>query len=202
MLPSFESASKFARGFVRSPAGVGSIIPSSRYMEDKLVEIGELTTKSTIVELGPGTGGTTRALLKSMPDDCTLICMEIDQDFVELVREISDPRLIVHNSSAEKIIESLLTEQRESADLVVSGIPFSTMPRDLGVTILKNIQNVLTPGGIFIAYQLRGTVAELSKPIFGSPTETCFVWRNVPPMRIYSWNKQSSIRAHTSNIRN
>jgi phosphatidylethanolamine/phosphatidyl-N-methylethanolamine N-methyltransferase len=58
----------FFLGFLRRPGAVGSVIPSSRFLERRLVEVGEVRARAWSVELGPGTGGTTRALLAAMPE--------------------------------------------------------------------------------------------------------------------------------------
>lgn len=57
----------FPQGFLRHPAEVGSVIPSSRWLEQRLVRAAGLGRAHVIVELGPGTRGTTRALLRAMP---------------------------------------------------------------------------------------------------------------------------------------
>ena len=54
----------FLRSFLQKPKEVGSIIPSSRFMEKRIVRIAELEGADVAIELGPGTGGTTRALLR------------------------------------------------------------------------------------------------------------------------------------------
>ena len=56
----------FLRGFIQRPTEVGSIIPSSRFLERRVVRIAEVASAHVVVELGPGTGGTTRALLRAM----------------------------------------------------------------------------------------------------------------------------------------
>src|SRR5690606_35763534 len=66
----------FLQGFIREPKGVGSIIPSSRFMERRLVDVAGLACAESVVELGPGTGGTTRAFLKAMPAHAALMAIE------------------------------------------------------------------------------------------------------------------------------
>ena len=56
----------FLQDFLKRPREVGSIIPSSRFLERRIVRCAELRNASTVVELGPGTGGTTRAVLRAM----------------------------------------------------------------------------------------------------------------------------------------
>lgn len=179
----------FLQDFLRRPREVGSIIPSSRFLERRIVRSAQLGGAGTVVELGPGTGGTTRALLRAMSPAATLLVIEINQRFADLIRtSVYDPRLIVHRGNAAQIAEILRQNALGAPDVVLSGIPFSTMSHALGVEILRAVHDSLAPGGRFVAYQVRDRVETLGKKVFGSPriqTELL----NVPPMRVFSWEK-------------
>lgn len=189
-IPKIEEILAFVRGFLRDPAGVGSVIPSSRFMERRIVRTADVADARVVVELGPGTGGTTRALLAAMPADSKLVCIEIDQSFVDMTRKIEDPRLIVHKGSAEHIVDVVKEHGLDLPDVVVSGIPFSTMPPELGRLIVQRVHDALPVGGRWMAYQLRPAVAELSNPVFGQPETEELALMNVPPYRLYRWRRQ------------
>lgn len=179
----------FLRGFLDRPKEVGSIIPSSRFMEKRLVTLGEVDQADVVVELGPGTGGTTRALLHAMRPEARLLALEINPHFVELLRRtIRDPRLVVHEGSASEVGEALRKHDLPPADVMVSGIPFSTIDPEVGLGILRSVDAHLAPAGRFVAYQFRDRVESLGRQVFGSPRVQTEL-RNVPPMRIYRWNK-------------
>ena len=179
----------FFRGFLNRPKEVGSIIPSSRFMEKRIVKTAELANAKLASELGPGTGGTTKALLRHMPADAKLLAIEINPDFVALLeRTIPDPRLIVHHGSAAAISEALEKHDLGRPDVILSGIPFSTMDRQLGMDILRSVHESLSPGGRFVAYQFRDRVESLGRNVFGrAKVQTELL--NVPPMRVYRWDK-------------
>jgi phospholipid N-methyltransferase len=180
---------KFFQGFLREPQQVGSVIPSSRFLERRLVKISAVRDARTVVELGPGTGGTTHALLRALPGDARLLAIEIDAHFASLLaRQIRDPRLAVQEGSAGDIAAMLAAHRMEAPDVVISGIPFSTMPVAVGERILHAVWAVLAPGGRFVAYQFRDRVAVLGRRILGRP-EVDVELLNVPPMRVYSWRK-------------
>jgi len=184
-----EKALAFFLRFLNQPKQVGSIVPSSAFLERRLVRVGRVKEARTVVELGPGTGGTTQALLNAMPPDGRLLAIEIDHRLTELVRNgIRDPRLIAHRGSAEQIAAALGQYSLPAPDVVVSGIPFSTMPRPVGKKILREIRSVLAPGGRFVAYQLRDRVAVLGRDFFGD-AQTDIELLNVPPIRVWCWRK-------------
>ena len=158
-------------------------------MEKRLVRVAQLEKASLAIELGPGTGGTTRAMLAGMQPDARLLAIEINPHFVELLRRtIRDPRLIVHEGSAAEIGQALAEHGLPAADAILSGIPFSTMDREVGLSILHSVNRNLSREGRFVAYQFRDRVEDLGRKVFGSASVHTEL-RNVPPMRIYHWNK-------------
>jgi len=178
----------FLQGFLKYPHLVGSVVPSSRFLERRLIDSCGIGKARLVVELGPGTGGTTRAILRAMPRDSHLLAIEINPQFASLLRSESDPRLSVHHGSAEDICEALTANDLGAPDVVVSGIPFSTISPPLGRSIISEVWESLAPGGRFVAYQFRDRVAILGRELLGDPgVEVEFL--NVPPMRFYRWDK-------------
>lgn len=183
----------FLRGFLRRPQQVGSVIPSSRFLEQRIVRRAGAATARTVVELGPGTGGTTRALLDVMPEESRLLAVELNPDYLPVIRAIDDPRVVVFEGSAVDIRRALSEHGLPAADLVVSGIPFSTMPEEVARAILREVGEALAPGGRFVAYQFRDRVLTLGREILG-PAEIELELLNVPPMRVYRWDKNGEGR--------
>ena len=178
----------FFRGFLRNPSMIGSIIPSSRFLEQRVIQTAGIATCRLVVELGPGTGGTTRAILNALPKTSRLLAIELNPDFVCHLNTHSDPRLDVCQGSAEHIRSALLSLGLDRPDAILSGIPFSTMPRDVGKKILREIWACLPPGGRFVAYQVKNQVACLEPKLFGPP-KVQIEFLNIPPLRVFSWRK-------------
>jgi phosphatidylethanolamine/phosphatidyl-N-methylethanolamine N-methyltransferase len=179
----------FARGFVAHPAQVGSVVPSSTFLEQRLVRAANLEQARTVVELGPGTGGTTRALLHALRPDARLLAIELSAAFhVRLLDNIADPRLAVQLGAAEQLAEYLRNWRLPAADVVLSGIPFSTMPVAVARRTAAAIADNLAAGGRFVAYQARAHVVRFIAPLLGPPTIR-WEWRNVPPLRVFRWTR-------------
>ncbi|WP_043768559.1 class I SAM-dependent methyltransferase [Algiphilus aromaticivorans] len=181
----------FFRGFLRKPEVVGSVIPSSRFLERRVVASCELGEARCVVELGPGTGGTTRALLAAMPSQAHLLAVEVEADFVEVLAQHEDPRLIARQGSAEAIAELLADNGLPAADVVVSGIPFSTIGEEAGRAVIDAVWGSLAPGGRFVAYQFRDRVAQVARPRMGEPIAARELL-NIPPMHVYCWRKPAA----------
>jgi phospholipid N-methyltransferase len=178
----------FIKGFLKNPAGVSSVMPSSRFLERRVIERAGVAQAKVVVELGSGTGGTTRALLAAMRPDARLLSIEIEPAFHAFIRDIDDDRLIAHLGSAADLPELLAQYQLQAPDAVVSGIPFSTIGHDIGTSIARAIGKALPKGGRFVAYQFRDHVAQVTRPVLGPETRETVVLC-VPPLRVFSWRK-------------
>lgn len=189
----------FFLGFIRNPDLVGSVIPSSRFLERRIIETGDVAHAKVVVELGPGTGGTTRAILEALPPEGRLLAIEIDPKFADRLRHDADPRLLVYTGSAADIQKALDAHGLAGADVVFSGIPFSTMPRELGLSILEAVWASLAPGGRFVAYQFRDRVAVLGRKLFGRPEVEMEVL-NIPPTRVFHWRKPAAKNGPSASV--
>jgi phospholipid N-methyltransferase len=181
----------FLREFLKHPQQVASIVPSSRFLERRVVEVAGVGAAHTIVELGAGTGGITRAILRALRADGTLLAVEVNPSFCALLRRVPVDRLIVHRGDAQELRDAIALHALPAPDVIISGIPFSTMSRSAGVRILETISSVLRPGGYFAAYQIGGHVNELASPLLGSARVEIELL-NIPPMRIYRWKKHAA----------
>lgn len=180
----------FIQEFLKHPLQVGSVVPSSRFLERRVVTAAGIASAELVVELGPGTGGTTRAILRAMPPSARLLCIEANPCLHALVDRIDDDRLIAHLGSACELQEIIARHGLGAADAVVSGIPFSTMSRSVGSRIVAEISKCLARNGRFVAYQASSRVAALSRPILG-PARSATELLNIPPMRVFQWENSA-----------
>ena len=181
----------FFQQFLKHPLQIGSVIPSSRFLERRIIETAGINAAKTIVELGPGSGGTTRAILRAMPQNAALLSIELNPHLYTLVNRIQDHRLIAHLGNADGLEEIVLRYGLSAPEVVISGIPFSTMSPTSGSEILASISSVLSPGGRFVAYQLSKRVASLCPPFLGAWQMDVELF-NIPPMRVYRWEKNGA----------
>jgi phospholipid N-methyltransferase len=179
----------FLHEFLKNPFQVASIIPSSRFLEQHIVKLAEARSAQTVVELGAGIGGTTRAILGAMAPDAKLLSIEINPRFCALLHRIQDPRLTVHCGGAQELRETISRYGLPAPEVVVSGIPFSVIEPGVGPMIVENISSVLVSGGRFVAYQISKHVEELSRPLLG-PARVEMELLNIPPLWLYRWDKQ------------
>lgn len=190
----------FLRGFLENPLRVASFLPSSNYLQRKLSSLECLQAAQVVVELGPGTGETTRALLNQLPQQSILLCIEVVNEFVNQVRRITDARVIVEKGSALNLRQILKHYQLASPDVIVSGVPFSVMSPEEGHSLIELIYDTLAPGGSFVTYQFRSRVCDLAFEYFGKPKHRSVVIWNLPPLEIFVWQKNTT--PHGAVLRN
>ncbi len=176
------------RAWMREPMQVATVCPSSPYLTQAISDRDCVRRASTVVELGPGAGGTTLALLEQMMPESKLIAIEKTSELAAATAEIDDPRLRVEHADAQDLIDVIAQHGVSSVDVVISGIPFSSLPQPVAKQIMQSIHRVLSPGGHLVAYQFRPDVCDYARPLFG-PRTTKTVALNLPPLQIHTWEK-------------
>ncbi|WP_440995833.1 class I SAM-dependent methyltransferase [Arhodomonas sp. SL1] len=175
----------FASNFFKHPTMLGSIIPSSRHLIERLLAPVDWSRAKRVVEYGPGVATFTRALLERMPEDGELLVIELNEDFAHYVRErIHDPRLTVAHASAGELDRWMERLGWEGIDYIVSGIPFSTMPAHVRDEILRKTRDGLAEEGEFLVFQFSNAVFPYLKENFDE-VDRGFELRNIPPAHCY-----------------
>lgn len=176
---------QFLRGFLKNPVMVGSIIPSSRILIEKMLAPVDWANTRLFVEYGPGVGTFTRPILDKLAPDAKLVTIDTNAEFTRYLREsINDPRLLAVNGSAADVEQVLVDHGLDSADYVLSGLPFSTLPPGVGEAIAEATASVIRPGGAFLVYQFNPKVIDFIEPHF-EYIERGFEWINVPPATLF-----------------
>lgn len=175
----------FLRGFFKHPVMVGSIIPSSQRLIDKMLGPVDWENTRLFVEYGPGVGTFTRVILDRLPDDARLVTIDTNPEFTAFLKEsIDDPRLIAVTASAADVEKVLAERGFDHADYILSGLPFSTLPPGVGDTISAATARAIRPGGAFLVYQFSPKVRDFIAPAFDR-LDRGFEWVNVPPATLF-----------------
>jgi phospholipid N-methyltransferase len=180
-----EETLLFAKNFLQHPKMLGSLIPSSRFLVDRLLRKVDWKRARTIVEYGPGVGTITGRILQRMSAHTRLVVFEMNEDFVAyLKRAFPDKRLHVVHGSAERVQRELVRLKIDGADYIISGIPFTTMPVALRETIMRESRRALKPGGSVLVYQFTRAVLPYLKTHFDHIDQD-FEPLNILPARLF-----------------
>lgn len=170
----------FLGSVLRSPFRMGSVAPSSMALARTMARA--LGRYASVVELGPGTGRITRALLNGLPTGGHILAMEIDDALRRsLAGRLEDPRLQLTGESAENLIKVLGARK---VPRIVSGLPFQSLGPEVSHRILDAIRQSLTPNGRFVAFQYGRRALPHFRTHFRRVRVFGPIWGNLPPALI------------------
>ena len=176
---------QFLRGFLKHPVMVGSIIPSSKILIDKMLEPVDWENTKLFVEYGPGVGTFTQHILDRLAPDATLLTIDTNADFTDYLNgKFTDARLEAVTGSAANVRKIMYDRGFDAADFILSGLPFSTLPPGVGAKIAEETAEAIRPGGAFLVYQFSPKVRQFIAPHF-ERIDKGFEWRNVPPATLF-----------------
>ncbi|MDT3375778.1 methyltransferase domain-containing protein [Labrys neptuniae] len=139
----------FLRALNSDPLSVGAIAPSGPALAELITR--EITSSSgPVVELGPGTGVFTRALLARGIREDELTLLERGTEFVELLRVRFPLARVLQEDAAS--LGALELFGGPMAGAVISGLPLLNLPRDKVRAILAGAFEILRPGGAFYQF--------------------------------------------------
>ncbi|HEY4265411.1 MAG TPA: methyltransferase domain-containing protein [Micropepsaceae bacterium] len=178
---------QFLRGLVANPLSVGAVAPSSVWLARAVAAQMDLNQAGPILELGPGTGAITEAILRRgvPPDRLTVI--EYDPAFARQIAARFHGVNVILGDAFE--LGKLLAErgsQRFSA--IVSGIPLLNFTPEKRRSLLEGSFEHLRPGGPFVQFSY-GFQAPVSAPAGATARLAAFVWRNIPPARVWVYSR-------------
>jgi phospholipid N-methyltransferase len=175
----------FLRGFAKHPVMVGSVIPSSKILIERMLQPVDWHNCKLFVEYGPGVGTFTQHILDRIAADATVLTIDTNPDFTDyLNRKFADSRLRAVTGSAADVREIMGDCGFDEADYILSGLPFSTLPCGIGPKIAEETEAALRPGGAFLVYQFSPKVREYIAPYFAR-VDRGFEWVNIPPATLF-----------------
>lgn len=183
--------------FLVNPRTVGAIAPSSAALANRTVAALARDPHARVVELGPGTGAFTGALVERLGPDARILALDIEPAFVDTIRR-QWPSVDCVCASAATLPTIAAERDFLPADHVISGLPFASLPGPLTLEILDGIQRTLKPGGTFTTFQyvysyiLPPAIAfrRAMTQRMGAPPTRELVLRNLPPAFVLRWRKQ------------
>ena len=182
--------------FLRSPRTVGAVTASSRALADAMVRDLDLGHPGRIIELGPGTGAFTSAIVDGLGAGTEFLAIDIDSEFVKQIQK-RFPAIDCVCASAENLEAIARDRGLWPVDHIVSGLPFVSLPQPMTKQILEGVQHSLRPGGTFTTFQyLHGyglkpgrTFRRQMSERMGGPPARRLVVKNFPLAFILSWRR-------------
>jgi phospholipid N-methyltransferase len=173
----------FLRAFLAHPRRVGAVLPTSRWAVRDMLDMADVHGADLVVELGAGTGVYTREILARLRPDAHLMALERDPRLARLLTEqYQDSRVRVICDSAENVQAHLKGARTE---LVVSGLPFTSLGSDVRQRIFSQIVDILAPGGVALVLQYSPVIQGQLRGVFPY-VERRVSLLNVPPAFLFA----------------
>ncbi|CAH1208464.1 Ornithine lipid N-methyltransferase [Paenibacillus auburnensis] len=175
----------FAEQFIIDPRYIGSILPSSNYLVNKVVEGIEFDQANYIVEFGPGTGAVTKRILELRNRNTILLLFERNTEFYQLLLDKfkHEDNLLIINDTAENLEWYMRIYSIQWVDFIISGLPSESIPLRESTHILYVSQKNLNSAGKFIAVLHSFGKKDLITQYFNK-TKIVRVLRNFPPVYV------------------
>jgi phosphatidylethanolamine/phosphatidyl-N-methylethanolamine N-methyltransferase len=179
---------RFIRSWIERPLTVGAVTPSGKILARTMARYVDPDSDGPVVELGPGTGPVTEALVKAGVAPSRLVLVEFNPTFCRLLRtRYPDATLVQGDAySMRRLLETLLLQP---AAAVVSGLPLVTKPIKMRLRLIRDAFDLMLPGAPFVQFTY-SVASPLPRRLGGYSVEASErIWLNLPPARVWVYRK-------------
>ncbi|MEO6840022.1 MAG: rRNA adenine N-6-methyltransferase family protein [Bradyrhizobium sp.] len=179
---------RFLRSWIEKPLHMGAVMPSGRVLARTMAQYVDINSTGPVVELGPGTGAITNALIERGIDQKRLVLVEYNPGFCALLRD-RYPQAKVVQGDAYALRDTLWEVLGAPASAVVSGLPLVTKPMLTRLKLIRDAFLALAPGAPFVQFTY-SVAPPIPKSLPGVSTEASErIWMNLPPARVWVYRK-------------
>jgi phosphatidylethanolamine/phosphatidyl-N-methylethanolamine N-methyltransferase len=179
---------RFIRSWLERPLSTGAVTPSGRVLARTMARYVDTSVAGPIVELGPGTGPVTEALVAEGVAPERLVLVEFNPTFCQLLRTRFPAATVVQGDaySLRRLVGGLL---QKPAAAIVSGLPLFSKPMRMRLALFREAIELLQPSAPFIQFTY-AVVPPIPKRLAGVRAECSErIWRNMPPARVWVYRR-------------
>lgn len=184
----FDDEIRFIRGMMAQPKTVGAIMPTSARMAAKMASIIDTGSGLPVLELGPGTGVITKAILARGVKPESLVSVEYSAQFFEHLKA-KYPGVHFIKGDAFNIGETLAEYRGQKFDCVISGIPLLNFPMHQRVKLIESLLDLMPAGRPVVQFSYGPKSPVAKRPDIYKVEHFDFIVRNIPPAQIWHYKK-------------
>jgi len=177
---------RFLRGALARPLAVGAIAPSSKYLARAIAAEIDPHRAGAVLELGPGTGAVTEALVERGIQPSRIVAIERDEDFARDLRARFPDAEIICGDAFD--LSSVSVNGHGHFAGIVSGLPLLNHPPPRRQAFVESALARLAPGAPLVQFSY-GFTAPIAPPSGAEVEMAAFVWRNLPPARVWVYRR-------------
>ena len=175
---------QFIRSWIEKPLRTGAVMPSSKTLARTMARYVDPLGTGPVIELGPGTGPVTEALVAHGVDPARLVLVEFNSDFCRLLGRRYPTATVVQGDAyrLRRLVQDVL---REPAAAVVSSLPLLTKPLRTRLRLTADVMALTMPNAPFVQFTY-GMLPPIPKTLTGIKAEASnVIWMNLPPARVW-----------------
>ena len=178
----------FLRSWLDKPLTTGAVMPSGKLLARAMARCVDLSIPGPVIELGPGTGPVTEALVAHGVDPARLVLVEFNPVFCRILRSRYPAATVVQGDaySLKRLLESLM---REPAAAVVSGLPLLTKPYKTRVRLIHDAFALMSTEAPFVQFTYAMTPPIPKRLARARIEESERIWFNIPPAKVWVYRK-------------
>jgi len=179
---------RFIRSWIERPLSIGAVTPSGKILARTMARYVDPNSEGPVVELGPGTGPVTEALVEAGVAPSRLVLVEFNPTFCRLLRARYPEATLVQGDaySMRRLLETLLLQP---AAAVVSGLPLVTKPIGMRLRLIRDAFDLMLPGAPFVQFTY-SVASPLPRRLGGFTAEASErIWMNIPPARVWVYRQ-------------
>ena len=178
---------RFLRSWIEKPLHIGAVMPSSKVLARTVARYVDPHSDGPVIELGPGTGAITDALIAHGVTEKRLVLVEFDPGFCALLRERYPQATVIQGDAYN--LDQTMSEWKEPAAAMVSGLPLVTKPMLVRLKLMRDAFLKMEAGAPFIQFTY-SVAPPIPKSLPGIHTQASErVWMNLPPARVWVYRK-------------
>jgi len=181
-------AAQFFKSWTEKPMQMGSVTPSSRILSKAIASFVDPASQGPVVEIGPGTGPITQALVERGIAEERLVLVEYSQEFCDLLAR-RFPKATIVQGDAYALASTLEGKLAGKAAAVVCGLPLLARPEAQRLDLLAQAFTLMQPDAAFVQFTYSLTSPIPTKNAFFTWRASPRIWRNVPPARVWAYSQ-------------
>jgi phosphatidylethanolamine/phosphatidyl-N-methylethanolamine N-methyltransferase len=185
-----EDEARFLRSWFERPLVTGAVTPSGKMLARTMASYVDPRVSGPVIELGPGTGPVTEALIRRGIEQERLILVEYNPDFCKLLQK-RFPRATIIRGDAYNIRETFGTMLTEKAAAMVSSLPLFTKPLEQRLDLLNAAHEMMHLSAPFVQFTYAVVPPIPARCDAGTYTASRSnrVWLNLPPARVWVYRR-------------
>ncbi|MEL6201117.1 MAG: methyltransferase domain-containing protein [Pseudomonadota bacterium] len=187
----FIEQCRFLGALARSPKTTGAVAPSSRYLADMMVRSVNRNCDDPILELGPGTGAITNAIVAKSGSADRLTCVEYEERLASKLAARFPQATVLQGDAFE--LEALPQLRRNVPfGCVISSLPLLNFDPAKRQKLLESVMSLLPPGGAFVQFTYGFSAPVQNDRLEATIDTSPWVLRNLPPARVWTYIKEGA----------